>query len=78
MTFRIELAGPEGLEGTVPVAFGRQAWEVDNPGIAKHFEIICQYAGIQNTSQLTMFGQYYGALILEVLERSGKTSLAKS
>lgn len=46
MTFRIELAGPEGLEGTVPVAFGRQAWEVDNPGIAKHFEIICQYAGI--------------------------------
>ncbi len=66
------MSGPEVLEGTVSVTYVRQGWEVDNPGVAKHLEIIREYAGIENASQLTIFGQYYAELMVEALEIAGK------
>lgn len=70
--FSIGLSGPEVIEGTVTVTIARQAWEVDNPGVAKHAEIIRQYAGIEAPNFLTIYGQYIGELMEEALVRAGK------
>ena len=70
--FSVALAGPEVLEGTVSVSYIREGYEVDDPGVAKHLEIIRQYAGIDNASKLTIYGQYIGELTEEVLRRAGK------
>ena len=70
--FSVALAGPEVLEGTVSLAYIRQGWEVDDPGVAKHLEIIGQYAGIDTANNLTIYGQYIGELMVEVLQRAGK------
>lgn len=70
--FSVALAGPEVLEGTVSVGYVRQGWEVDDPGVAKHLEIIRKYAGIENATNLTIYGQYVGELMEDVLQRAGK------
>ena len=70
--FSVALAGPEVLEGTVSVVFLYQGWEVDQPGVAKHLEIIRQYAGIENATNLTLYGQYIGELMEEVLKKVGE------
>ena len=70
--FSVALAGPEVLEGTVSVSYIRQGYEVEDPGVAKHLEIIRQYAGIENGNNLTIYGQYIGELMEEVLRRAGK------
>ena len=70
--FSVALAGPEVLEGTVSVSYIRQGYEVDDPGVARHLEIIRQYAGIENASTLTIYGQYIGELTEEVLKRAGR------
>ena len=70
--FSVVLAGPEVLEGTVSVVYLRQAWEVDDPGVAKHLEIIRQYAGIDDATTLTIYGQHIAELMEEVLKRAGK------
>ena len=68
----VALSGPEVLEGTVSVTYVRQGWEVDNPEVAKHLEIIREYAGIENAAQLNIFGQYYAELMVEALEIARK------
>jgi ABC-type branched-subunit amino acid transport system substrate-binding protein len=70
--FSIALSGPEVLEGTVSVTYIRQGWEVDHPGVAKHVEIIRQYAGMENASNLTLYGQYLGELMEQALILAGK------
>lgn len=70
--FSIGLSSPEVIEGTVSLALARQGWEVDDPGVAKHVEIILQYAGIENPNFLTIYGQIIGELIEEALIRAGK------
>jgi branched-chain amino acid transport system substrate-binding protein len=70
--FSVALAGPEVLEGTVSVNYIRQGYEVDDPGIAKHLEIIRQYTGTEDATTLTIYGQYIGELMEEVLRRAGK------
>ena len=70
--FSVALAGPEVLEGTVSVSYIRQGYEVDDPGVAKHLDIIREYAGIENASTLTIYGQFIGELMEEVLRRAGK------
>ena len=70
--FSIALAGPEVIEGTVSVNYIRQGYEVDDPGVAKHLEIIRQYTGTQDATTLTIYGQYIGELTEEVLRRAGK------
>ena len=52
--------------------FIRQGWEVDYPGVAKHVEIIRQYAGMENASNLTLYGQYLGELMEQALVLAGK------
>ena len=52
--------------------FIRQGWEVDHPGVAKHVEIIRQYAGMENASNLTLYGQYLGELMEQALILAGK------
>lgn len=70
--FSVALAGPEVLEGTVSVSYIRQGYEVEDPGVAKHLDIIREYAGIENGNNLTIYGQYIGELMEEVLRRAGK------
>jgi len=70
--FTIGLSTPEVLEGTVTVTYTRQAWEVDNPGVAKHIEIIRQYADTENAGFLTIYGQLIGELVEEALIKAGK------
>jgi len=48
----------------VTVTYARQGWEVDNPGITKHLEIIQEYAGIDSASNLTIVGQMVGEKLL--------------
>jgi ABC-type branched-subunit amino acid transport system substrate-binding protein len=69
--FSVALAGPEVLEGTVSVTSNRQAYETENPGVAKHLEIIREYAGMESASFLTIYGQWIGELMVEVLQRAG-------
>ncbi len=70
--FSIALSGAEVIEGTVTVTPNRQGYETDDPGVAKHLEIISQYAGIDEANFLTIYGQYIGELTEVVLERAGK------
>ncbi len=70
--FSVALAGAEVLEGTVSVAYSREGYELDDHGVSKHLEIIREYAGIENASKLTIYGQYIGELTEEVLLRAGK------
>ena len=70
--FVIGLSGVEVIEGTVSQAPLRQAYETDNPGVAKHAEIIKEYAGIDQINFLTIYGQYVGELTVEVLKKAGK------
>ncbi|MDP6497154.1 MAG: hypothetical protein QF925_04860 [Dehalococcoidia bacterium] len=55
----------------VTVTYARQGWEVDNPGITKHLEIIQEYAGIDSASNLTIVGQMVGEMVVEALEIAG-------
>ena len=70
--FTIGLSTPEVIEGTVTVTYVRQGWEVDNPGVAKHLEIIREYADMENASNLTIIGQMVGELVVEALEKAGE------
>ena len=70
--FSIGLSGPEVIEGAVSVTATRQAYETDIPGVAKHAEIIRQYAGIENPNFLTILAQSGAELMVEVLKKAGK------
>ena len=70
--FSIGLSGPEVIEGTVSLTYIRQGYETDDPGVAKHAEIIRQYAGIETPNFLTLYGQYVGELVEEALIIAGK------
>ncbi len=70
--FSVALAGPQVLEGTVSVSYVRAPHEVDDPGVAKHMEIIRDYMGVETPNTLTIYGQYIGELMEEVLRRAGR------
>ena len=70
--FTIGLSGPEVVEGAVSVTALRQAYETDNPGVAKHVEIMRQYGGIENINFNTLSGQSTAELMVEVLKKAGK------
>ena len=69
--FSVALAGPQILEGTVSVSYIRSAYEVDDPGVAKHMEIIREHMGAESANTLTIYGQYIGELMEEVLRQAG-------
>jgi len=69
--FTIGLSTPQVIEGMVTVTYVRQGWEVDNPGVAKHLEIIQEYAGIDSPSNPTIVGQMVGKVVVEALEIAG-------
>lgn len=70
--FLVTLGGAEVIEGTVSVQYLRQAYELDNPGVAKHAEIMKSYGGMEAVNFLTIVGQYQAELLVETLKRAGK------
>lgn len=67
----IDSTGAEVIEGTVSIGFFRQAHETDDPGVAKHMEILREYAGTE-ASRLSISGQRRAELLVEVLKRAGR------
>jgi len=65
------LAGYDNIEGAVSVVFGHQAFETEEPGIAKHHEIMGQYASGVEVSNLTLVGATIAEGMVNVLEENG-------
>ncbi|CAN5622409.1 ABC transporter substrate-binding protein [soil metagenome] len=70
--FLFALAGVDAVEGTLSVQYLRQAYEIDDPGVAKHAEIMKKYGGMDKISFLSIVGQYQAELLVETLRRAGK------
>ncbi len=67
----ISLAGAQNAEGVVSVVFGKQIYQTDDPGIAKHIEIVNKYGGGVPPSNLTVSGQAIAEFMVEALKRAG-------
>lgn len=65
------LAGYDNIEGAVSVVFGHQAFETDNPGIAKHHEIMAKYAPGVPVDNLTLLGEFIGEYMVHILRQTG-------
>ena len=65
------LAGYDNIEGAVSVVFAHQAFETDNPGIAKHHEIMAKYAPEVTVDNLTLLGAFIGEYIVHILKQAG-------
>jgi len=68
----VDLAGKQNAEGVVSVVFGKQIYETDDPGIAKHIEMVKQYGGGAPPSNLTVTGQAMAELMVEALTKAGR------
>ena len=66
-----QLAGLDNIEGTVSVVFGHQVFEKDVPGIAKHWDIMAQYAPGVKPTNLTLVGATIAEAMTTVLEETG-------
>jgi ABC-type branched-subunit amino acid transport system substrate-binding protein len=67
----IALAGPQNIEGVVTVVFSHQIYETEQPGIAKHIEIMEQYQPDVAPSNLTVVGMGVAELTVEALKNAG-------
>ncbi|MGB6836680.1 MAG: ABC transporter substrate-binding protein [Dehalococcoidia bacterium] len=65
------LAGLDNIEGAISVVFGHQAHETEEPGIAKHHEIMAQYAPDVKPGNLTLVGATIAEGMVNVLEENG-------
>ena len=68
----IDLAGEKNAEGIVSVVFGKQAYNTDDPGVQKHAEILREFGGGAEPSNLTIAGQATAELVVEMLRRAGR------
>jgi len=65
------LAGLDNIEGTVSVVFGHQVFETEEPGIAKHHEIMAQFAPDVTPTNLTLVGATIAEGMVHALEETG-------
>jgi len=65
------LAGFDNIEGAVSVTIGRQAFEKDDPGVAKHMEIMAEYAPDTTPDNLTLVGQAISEGMVGILKQAG-------
>ncbi len=65
------LAGLDNIEGTISVVFAHQVFETDVPGVAKHHEILAQYAPDVKPTNLTLTGATVAEFMTKVLEDTG-------
>jgi len=66
------LAGYDNIEGTVSVVYGHQAFEKDNAGVAKHWEIMAKYAPGVKPTNLTLTGASIAEGITNILKNAGR------
>jgi ABC-type branched-subunit amino acid transport system substrate-binding protein len=74
----ISLAGAKNAEGVVSVVFGKQVYQTDDPGIAKHIEIVNKYGGGVPPSNLTVSGQAIAEFMVEALKKAGRNLTRES
>jgi len=67
----IALAGPQNIEGVVTVVFSHQIYETEEPGIAKHIEMMQTYEPDVAPSNLTVVGMGVAELTVEALKNAG-------
>jgi branched-chain amino acid transport system substrate-binding protein len=67
----ISLAGAQNIEGVVTVVFAHQIYETEEPGVAKHIEIMKKYQPEVPPSNLTLVGQGVAELTVEALKNAG-------
>jgi branched-chain amino acid transport system substrate-binding protein len=65
------LAGYDNIEGTVSVVYGHQAFETDNPDIARHHELMAEYAPGVKPDNLTLTGNAVAAAMVHLLIQAG-------
>jgi branched-chain amino acid transport system substrate-binding protein len=65
------LAGYDNIEGAISVMFAYQAFETDNPGIAKYRDTLAEYAPDVEFNNLTMFGFSIAEFMVHILEENG-------
>jgi branched-chain amino acid transport system substrate-binding protein len=65
------LAGYDNIEGTVSVTIGHQAFETDQPGIARHIAILQEYAPGLQIDNLTILGAIISETMVEILKQAG-------
>ncbi len=63
--------GGEVAEGVVVVAYLTPTSEADHPGILKHVEIMAEYGGGAETTNLSLFGQSLAELTVKVFDDAG-------
>jgi len=66
-----QLAGLDNIEGTISVVFGHQAFEKDEPGIAKHWDIMAKYAPGVKPTNLTLVGATIAEAMTTILDETG-------
>lgn len=66
-----KLAGYDNIEGAVSVVFGHQAFEKDNAGVAKHWEMMSKYAPGIAVDNLTLLGEFIGEYMVQILKQAG-------
>ncbi len=66
------LSGPEVMEGTVSLAYLASPYELENPNVAKHHQLVIESMGVEGGNTLTLYGQYIGELVEEALNRAGR------
>jgi ABC-type branched-subunit amino acid transport system substrate-binding protein len=74
----IDLAGAKNAECVVSVVFGKQVYQTDDPGIAKHIEIVNKYGGGVPPSNLTVSGQAIAEFMVEALKKAGRNLTRQS
>ncbi|MGD0765370.1 MAG: ABC transporter substrate-binding protein [Dehalococcoidia bacterium] len=72
------LAGYDNIEGAVTVVFGHQAFETEVPGVARHHEIMAQYAPSITPDNLTLVGQTISEAMVGLLEQAGPNPTRES
>jgi branched-chain amino acid transport system substrate-binding protein len=65
------LAGYENIEGAVSVTIGHQAFETEYPGVAKHLEIMAEYAPDVKPDNLTLVGYAISEAMVNLLRQAG-------
>jgi len=65
------LAGYDNIEGAVSVVFGHQAFETDNPGVAKHIQLMAKYSPDVKPDNLTLVGAAISEAMVNALRQAG-------
>jgi branched-chain amino acid transport system substrate-binding protein len=66
-----QLAGMKNIEGTVSVVFAHQAYEKDDPGIARHHEMMAKYGPGVTPTNLTLVGATVAEAMTQILKETG-------